>query len=159
VSVVKAELVPVERIQQMVLFVRGQRVMIDADLAILYGVATRVLNQAVRRNAGRFPIDFMFQLTPAEKVEVITACDHLQTLKYSSSLPFAFTRADLYELRVDATTRSFRMLFSAEGRSSQVLLSLSTFVKKTQKTPPRELEFAEGRLRDWRKRARPGRTP
>jgi hypothetical protein len=52
VSVVKAELVPVERIQQMVLFVRGQRVMIDADLAILYGVATRVLNQAGKTERG-----------------------------------------------------------------------------------------------------------
>ncbi|CAN5924987.1 hypothetical protein BH11MYX4_BH11MYX4_01150 [soil metagenome] len=61
-------------------------------------------------------------------------------------------RGDIYEVRADAATRSFRVLFSTEGRYSQVLLSLSAFGKRTQKTPPRELELAEGRLRDWRTR-------
>ena len=61
-------------------------------------------------------------------------------------------RGDLYEVRADASTRSFRILFSAEGRFDHVLLSLSGFVKKTQKTPVRELELAETRLRDWRVR-------
>jgi ORF6N domain len=70
---------------------RAQRVMIDADLAELYGVPTKVLNQAVKRNAARFPPDFMFQLEPAEKAEVVTNCDHLQKLKFSKSMPFAFT--------------------------------------------------------------------
>jgi hypothetical protein len=70
---------------------RAQRVMIDADLAELYGVPTKVLNQAVKRNAARFPLDFMFQLEPAEKTEVVTNCDHLQKLKFSKSMPFAFT--------------------------------------------------------------------
>jgi hypothetical protein len=65
--------------------------MIDADLAALYGVDTRTLNQAVKRNAGRFPPDFMFQLDAAEKTEVITNCDHLAKLKFSKSMPFAFT--------------------------------------------------------------------
>lgn len=58
--------VPVERIERMILFVRGQKVMLDRDLAELYGVETRVLNQAVRRNIRRFPHDFMFQMTPQE---------------------------------------------------------------------------------------------
>jgi hypothetical protein len=70
---------------------RGLKVMIDADLAELYGVPTKALNQAVKRNAGRFPPDFMFQLDAAEKVEVVTNCDHLSKLKFSRSLPFAFT--------------------------------------------------------------------
>jgi phage-related protein len=61
-------------------------------------------------------------------------------------------RGDIYEIRADAPTRSFRLLFSGEGRFKQVLLSLSAFSKKTQKTPPRELELAERRLRDWRDR-------
>jgi len=65
--------------------------MIDADLAELYGVETRALNQAVRRNRERFPDEFMFQLTRAEKQEVITNCDHLARLKFSPVLPFAFT--------------------------------------------------------------------
>ena len=73
------------------LLVRGQKVMIDADLAQLYGVPTKALNQAVKRNAQRFPPDFMFQLTPAVKQKVVTDCDRLAKLKFSKSLPFAFT--------------------------------------------------------------------
>jgi hypothetical protein len=65
--------------------------MLDADLAELYGVGTKVFNQAVKRNAERFPEDFMFQLTPPEKAEVVTNCDHLAKLKFSSTLPYAFT--------------------------------------------------------------------
>jgi len=54
-------------------------------------VPTKALNQAVKRNAGRFPPDFMFQLDAAEKAEVVTNCDHLHKLKFSKALPFAFT--------------------------------------------------------------------
>ncbi len=79
------------RIEARIQTIRGQRVMIDSDLAEVYGVPTKALNQAVKRNAGRFPGDFMFQLTPAEKAEVVTNCDHLQKLKYSKALPYAFT--------------------------------------------------------------------
>ena len=79
------------RIEGRIQVVQGLRVMIDADLAALYGVDTRTLNQAVKRNAGRFPPDFMFQLNAAEKAEVITNCDHLAKLKFSKALPYAFT--------------------------------------------------------------------
>lgn len=61
-------------------------------------------------------------------------------------------RGDIYEVRADAATRSFRLLFSTEGRFGQVLLSLSAFEKRTQKTPPREIDLAERRLADWRAR-------
>jgi hypothetical protein len=83
--------IPIGQIEQRILLIRGQRVMLDADLAMLYGVPTRVLNQAVRRNAKRFPQDFMFKLTQSEKNEVITICDHLKNLKYAKALPNAFT--------------------------------------------------------------------
>ena len=79
------------RIEGRIQLLRGLKVMIDADLAELYGVPTKALNQAVKRNAGRFPSDFMFQLDAAEKAQVVTNCDHLQKLKFSKSLPFAFT--------------------------------------------------------------------
>ena len=65
------------RIEGRIQVIRGLRVMIDADLAELYGVPTKVLNQAVKRNGGRFPPDFMFQLDASEKTEVVTNCDHL----------------------------------------------------------------------------------
>ena len=58
--------VPVERIERAILSIRGEKVMLDDDLAELYGVETGALNRAVKRNAGRFPRDFMFQLTPEE---------------------------------------------------------------------------------------------
>jgi hypothetical protein len=79
------------RIESRILVVREHKVIVDADLALLYGVPTKALNQAVKRNAERFPMDFMFQLSAAEKAEVVTSCDHLQKLKFSKSLPFAFT--------------------------------------------------------------------
>jgi hypothetical protein len=84
-------LIPLARIEQRIITLRGQRVMIDADLAELYGVQTRALNQAVRRNQSRFPEDFVFALTVAEKTQVITSCDHLTKLKFSKALPLAFT--------------------------------------------------------------------
>jgi hypothetical protein len=78
-------------VERRILSIRGQRVLLDADLATLYGVSTRALNQAVKRNRDRFPEDFMFQLTETEKAEVITVCDHLRPLRFSRSLPYAFT--------------------------------------------------------------------
>lgn len=70
---------------------RGQRVMIDADLAALYGVPTKRLNEQVRRNARRFPEDFCFRLASVEKAEVVAKCDHLGRLRFSPSPPYAFT--------------------------------------------------------------------
>lgn len=71
--------------------VRGVKVLLDADLAELYAVSTKSLNQAIKRNRQKFPPDFMFRLTKGEKEEVVTNCDHLQRLKFSHSLPLAFT--------------------------------------------------------------------
>lgn len=79
------------RIEGRIQLIRGLRVMLDADLAVLYGVSTKALNQAVKRNVNRFPPDFRFELTDAEKAEVVTNCDHLKNLKFSRTLPYAFT--------------------------------------------------------------------
>jgi Zn-dependent oligopeptidase len=84
-------LVPVDRVRRVIVPIRGKNVVIDADLAELYGVETRALNQAVKRNRDRFPDEFMFQLTGAEKQEVLTKCDHLRRLRFSPTLPYAFT--------------------------------------------------------------------
>ncbi len=80
-----------ERIDRAILVLRGQRVMLDADLAALYGISTKAFNQAVKRNAERFPEDFRFQLAAAERDEVVAKCDHLRGLKFSSARPWAFT--------------------------------------------------------------------
>ena len=80
-----------KKIQGMIYEIRGCKVMLDSDLAGLYEVEARQLNQAVKRNIKRFPADFMFQLTKDEFTEVITNCDHLQNLKYRPTMPYAFT--------------------------------------------------------------------
>jgi hypothetical protein len=82
------ELKPIE---PKILTLRGQRVILDADLAEIYGVATKRLNEQVKRNADRFPDDFIFQLTNEEKAEVVANCDHLQRLRFSPQLPYVFT--------------------------------------------------------------------
>lgn len=71
--------------------IRSERVIVDADLARVYGVSTKRLNEQVRRNRSRFPVDFMFRLTAVEKAEVVANCDHLSNLRFSKTLPVAFT--------------------------------------------------------------------
>jgi len=78
---------PPEHVDTRIFWIRGQKVILDADLAEIYGVKTKALNQAVKRNAERFPADFMLQLTDDEKAEVVTNCDHLQSLKFSPVRP------------------------------------------------------------------------
>lgn len=86
------ELMPIERIADKIHVIRKQRVMLDRELAELYGVETRVLNQAIKRNLNRFPIDFMFQLSKDEVDQILRSqfviLGHGQ---YSKYLPYAFT--------------------------------------------------------------------
>ena len=86
-----ANLIPIEVIEQRITLIRGEKVMIDRDLAELYGVQTKALNQAVRRNKDRFPENFRFQLTKSERDEVVTNCDHLADLRFSYQMPYVFT--------------------------------------------------------------------
>ncbi len=87
----QATIVPTEKIERSILLIRGLRVMLDTDIAELYGVSTKRLNEQVKRNLGRFPSDFTFRLTIEEKNEVVANCDHLHKLKFSPALPLAFT--------------------------------------------------------------------
>ncbi len=103
----KESVIPVERIEQLILSIRGEKVILDADLAVLYGVTTKRLNEQVKRNRERFPKDFMFQLNADEKAEVLAKGDHLTNAELTNlkshfatsssgwggrrSLPYAFT--------------------------------------------------------------------
>ncbi|HEX7576532.1 MAG TPA: ORF6N domain-containing protein, partial [Verrucomicrobiae bacterium] len=85
--------VPVERIERVILSIRGEKVMLDSDLAELYGVETKALNQAVKRNADRFPEDFMFQLTAGEvfklnRSQIVTGSQKHRDPRFP---PYAFT--------------------------------------------------------------------
>ena len=82
----RADIVPLERIDGLILLVRGMKVMLDRDLAALYGVETRALNQAVKRNSGRFPEDFMFSLTRPEVRRISQSVTSSAGLKYSKSV-------------------------------------------------------------------------
>ena len=81
----------IKRVESRILLIRGEKVIIDADLAEFYGVSTRRLNEQKKRNKDRFPEDFVFKLTREEKAAVLAACPHLEKLKRSRSLPYAFT--------------------------------------------------------------------
>jgi phage-related protein len=93
--------------------------------------------------AARLPSD--------DRDEILAAMKDVQV----NGLPVArHLMGDLYEIRADGRQATYRVLFSTEGQHSQVLLALSSFSKKTQRTPPEEIRLAERRLADWRARAR-----
>ena len=87
-----SDIIPLETIERRILLIRGQKVMLDRDLAQLYGVETRVLNQAIRRNIDRFPADFMFTLTRDEimRISQIVISSSHETIKFSKNV-MAFT--------------------------------------------------------------------
>ena len=87
----QSALIPGERIEQAILLLRGQKVMLDRDLAGLYGVETKSLKRAVKRNLDRFPPDFMFELTAEEAESVRCQFGTLQTGPHFRYLPYAFT--------------------------------------------------------------------
>jgi hypothetical protein len=93
------EFVPVERIARAILVIRGEKVMLDSDLAALYGVTTGNLNKAVKRNAERFPIDFMFQLD-AEEVANLKFQFGISSWGGRRRLPYAFTEQGVATRRV-----------------------------------------------------------
>lgn len=88
---VKKEILSIGNIRSMIFTIRGVQVMVDRDLATVYKVGTKALNQAVKRNSDRFPEEFRFQLTDNEKKELVTNCDRFESMKHSSSNPYVFT--------------------------------------------------------------------
>jgi len=86
-----ADLISTEAITNKIFVIRGKKVMLDRDLAQLYEVTTKRLNEQVKRNAKRFPEDFMLQLTKTEKDELVANCDRFDSMKHSTVLPYAFT--------------------------------------------------------------------
>lgn len=96
----KTEMVPVttQDVEKRMLVLRNQPVLIDADVADLYGVQTKEVNQAVRNNPDKFPYGYLFELNKYEKAEVVKNFDHLNKLKFSKVAPTAFTERGLYML-------------------------------------------------------------
>lgn len=97
-STTSLDIYTLDTIQSRILTIRGIQVIMDADLAEFYQVQTKALNQAVKRNIGRFPERYHFQLTQEEKEQLVTNCDRFCNLKHSTALPYAFTEQGVTQL-------------------------------------------------------------
>jgi hypothetical protein len=140
--------VPVERVERRILLIRGEKVLLDADLADLYGATTKRLNEQVRRNRDRFPADFMFQLKAEEKAEVVANCDHLARLKFSPSLPLAFTEhGAIMAANVLSSPRAIAasvMVVRAFVRLRQMLASHADLARKLEDLEKRyDIQFKQ----------------
>ena len=108
---VKVEMiVPPEIIENKIFFIRGKKVMIDRDLAKLYDVETKALNQAVKRNIERFPEDFMFRLTKIETRELVTNCDQFLSTKQTE-----FSRSQFVTLKRGQNIKYLPYAFTEHG--------------------------------------------
>ena len=92
------ELIKFNNVENKIITIRNMKVIIDSDVAELYGVQTKEINQAIRNNPEKFPEDYIIELTKVEKTELVKKFDHLNKLKFSSALPKAFTEKGLYML-------------------------------------------------------------
>jgi len=90
-DIANCDILPQSSVESRIFTIRGVQVIIDKNLAELYGVSTKRLNEQVRRNINRFPASFRFQLTAEETAEVVANCDRLNTLRFSPTKPFAFS--------------------------------------------------------------------
>lgn len=120
-------------VENKIIEIRGHQVIIDSDVAELYGVETREVNQALSRNLEKFPEGYIFELDAQEKEELITNCDHLKKLKFSPSFPKAFTERGLYMLatilksaKATATTLAIIDTFAKVREVSRIVNTLPT---------------------------------
>jgi ribosomal protein L23 len=93
-----SEIVKLSSVENKVIIIRGKHILIDRDVADLYNVEVKKINQAVSRNPDKFPEGYIIQLNSSEKNELVTNCDRFDTLKHSSVMPRAFTEKALYML-------------------------------------------------------------
>jgi len=145
---------PAPPLEALILTVRQRKVILDADLATLYGVPNKALNQAVKRNSERFPSDFRFQLTEAEKTEVVTNCDHLARLKFSRTPPFAFTEhGALMAANVLNSPDAVRMsvyVVRAFVQQREFLLAQADVLKRLAQMDAKLLEHDDALRSIWR---------
>ena len=113
-------MIKIEDVQDKVLQLRNENVIIDSDVATLYGVETKRINEAVKNNPEKFPEGYVFKLSPQEKTEVVEIFDHLNQLKFSKVEPRAFTERGLYMLAT---------ILKGEQAVQTTLLIIETFVK------------------------------
>jgi hypothetical protein len=140
----KLIVLPQKEIENRIFTIRSMQVMIDKDLAEMYGVETRVLNQAVKRNIYRFPEKFRFQLIVSEKIELVTNCDRLKSLKHSSVRPYAFTEAGVAMLSAVLNSKIAVnvsvQIMNAFVEMRKLLLSQSGLFQRIDKIEMKQIE-------------------
>ena len=131
-------------IQSMIFTFRGKQVMVDRDLAELYHVETKVLNQAVKRNIDRFPVEFRFQLDDEEKTELVTNCDRFETLKHSTSSPYVFTEQGIAMLsavlRSDVAVQVSIKIMNAFVEMRRFLVSNAAIFERLDRVELKQIE-------------------
>lgn len=132
-------LIPFNNIEERVISIREEKVLIDADVAELYGVQTKEINQAVKNNPEKFPVGYILELNKEEKAELVKNFDHLQRLKFSRTLPKAFTEKGLYMLatilkgeKATQTTLSIIETFAKIRELSRTISDLSEIKNKAE---------------------------
>ena len=135
------EMIIQDKIRTKIHTIRGVQVILDNDLAELYEISTKALNQAVKRNIKRFPEDFMFQLTYPEKNKLVTKCYHLKSMKFSYQLPYVFTEQGIAclsgilksEKAIEVNIQIIRTFVSMRkfiSRNAEIFVRLDTVERK-----------------------------
>lgn len=109
-----------DQVQNKIIEIRGQKIIIDSDVADLYGVETRDINKAVKNNPEKFPTGYIFQLVKEEKTELVENFHRFQLLKHSTAMPKAFTEKGLYMLAT---------ILKSERATQTTLAIIETFAK------------------------------
>jgi hypothetical protein len=129
----KAAIVKFNAIEERIMTLRGEKILLDSDVAELYGVQTKRINEAVANNPERFPSGYVFELQNAEKQDVVENFDHLKNLKFLPLLPKAFTESgdiisDILgdDMQVSTAETKYEINFA--------LLKITHTVTKTSKT-------------------------
>lgn len=134
-------------IEDRILYLRGKHVMLDRDLADLYGVETKRLNEQVKRNIGRFPDHFRFQLSDQEKEELVAKCDQFNMLKHSSVNPFAFTEQGVAMLsavlKSDTAIRTSIRIIDAFVAMRNFLMNNASIFQRIERIEMKQLKTDE----------------
>ena len=141
-----------DMIRSRIFTIRGVQVMLDRDLAELYGVATKALNQAVKRNIERFPSEFSFLLSSDEMRELVTNCDRFQTVKHSTVPMRAFTEHGIImlasTLKSDAATQASIRITRAFVAMRRALASIAPLLARIEATERRQLKLEDSQVRN-----------
>ena len=141
-----------ENIEAFILTIRGKQVLLDRDLAMLYNVETKRLNEQVKRNIERFPSRFRFQLSKEELNELVANCDRFDTLKHSTSCPYVFTEQGVAML---STVLRSKTAVETSIKIMDAFVSMRYFIASNAKVFQRleNIEYEQLEMKRWREQA------